>query len=145
MPDGIQAGPPSSDDLRGRVCEGDDGLTLEELLERSQAIVERTAAQWRLGALFDIEQVWDPADAIHRGVADIKASLPRFIEIARSTGDEALLLGFSGIREAADHLGICARRLSVSHGESEEACVLIVDLAQAVEDLEEALTVDKRD
>ncbi len=145
MPDGIQVGPEMPESLRERVCDGDDGLTIEELLERSHAIIERTAAQWRLGALFDIEQIWDPADAIHRNVADIKAALPRFFEIARATGDEALVLGFSCIREAADELNACAQRLDRNPGDPEEDCRLIVDLAQAIDNLEEALIVDKRE
>ncbi len=145
MPDGIQVGPEMPENLRERVCDADDGLTIEELLERSRVIIERTAAQWRLGALFDIEKVWDPSDAIHRNVADIKASLPRFFEIARATGDEALILGFARIREAADHLNACAQRLNANPGDPEEDYRLIADLAQAVDNLEEALTVDQRE
>ena len=49
MPDGIQVGPEMPENLRERVCDADDGLTIEELLERSRVIIERTAASGPAG------------------------------------------------------------------------------------------------
>ena len=87
--------------LAARVCDADDGLTLEDILAKSDAIVRRTAAQWRLAALMEVEWLLLIADRIHRKPQDLGRALPSFLDGVRAIEDQAAVLGLSGARRSA--------------------------------------------
>ncbi len=143
MPDGT-INMASAQKPRQRVCDVEDGLTLEALLARSEAIVERSATQWRLGALFELSQAWEADDVIHRDPADILSALPTFFDLARTIGDEANVLGFSGIRDVAADFNAFLQRLDAGAVDPETALALIADLANSIDRFQRAVAAGVR-
>lgn len=87
--------------LKGRVCDVDDGVSLEELFARSEAIVERTAAQWRLGAFMNVEFLVSVIEALRLDPCELGTTLPLFFRAVRDIEEQASELGFPDVQKAA--------------------------------------------
>lgn len=98
------------DSLKDRVRDDLDGLTLEEILERSDAIVAGTMRQWQAGALVEVSVMIRLAASIRADSQMSRVSLCLFTSIAQDMEAQAEAYGYPGIRAAAANLlGILSR------------------------------------
>lgn len=100
--------------LAARVCDVDGGLTFEEVLAWSDAIVRRTAAQWRFGVMMDVEWLSEVLDRAHRdppGPGPVPAAIVARI---RTIADDASTLGLAAVQRAATAL--CDRLADLDAG-----------------------------
>ena len=82
----------------------DGGLTLEELLDRADAVVARTVCQWHAGIVEEVSfmmRAWMGRAVTARMLEPIAAS---FSSIVRDIADNAEALGYPNIRQAAGEL-----------------------------------------
>lgn len=93
--------------LAARVCDVDGGLTFEEVLAWSDAIVRRTAAQWRFGVMMDVEWLSEVLDRVHRDPPEPGPLPATIVARIRAIADDASTLGLSAVQRAATTLCDC--------------------------------------
>jgi hypothetical protein len=105
MPETVATLFPLSNRLKERLCSDGDGLSFEDMLARSAAIVEKLSADWRAGALRDAERL--AALALRMRSEDWEATGLRtsFVTIAHDIHGQAGTFGYSQVGEAA--LALC--------------------------------------
>lgn len=131
--------------LGARVCAGDDGLTFEEVLTKADAIVTRTAAQWRLEALMDVDRLADIADRIWQDPPELGPALADFFTTARAIEDQASAHGLSGARSAAAALCCYLSGLDAEGGNLGDPCRHLSVIEQSMSVLQNELAAGASD
>jgi len=146
MPETVATLIPLANRLKERLlCSDGDGLSFEEMLARSSAIVEQLAEDWRGGALRDADRL---AALVMRmqgeewGKGGLVAS---FFTIAHDVHGQAGTFGYSQAGDAA--LALCVQ-IAALDGHGDDLCdrrrhLSLID--QQLAALRTALTEDIRD
>lgn len=90
--------------LKDRLSGSAEGLSFEEILAKSAAIVLRLSGEWRIGALHDVAALTKIAGEMHRDPAEIDSLLPAFFSIAHGIQGQAGTFGYSAVGDAASAL-----------------------------------------
>lgn len=131
--------------IKGRVCDIDDGIGLEELLARSEAIVERTATQWRLGAFMNVEFLMSVVEALRLDPCELGTTLPLFYRAVRDIEEQASELGFPDVRKAAAAITGYLAGMDAEGGNLGDPARHIAAIELSIDVLQAQLAVGSRD
>jgi len=98
---------PLSNRLKERLCSDGDGLSFEEMLARSAAIVERLSADWRAGAMRDAERLSAMARRMRSDDQGAAGLLAASFTIAHDLHGQAGTFGYSEVGDVA--LALCTQ------------------------------------
>jgi hypothetical protein len=145
MPKTVATLIPLANRLKERLCSDGDGLSFEDMLARSSAIVEKLAADWRLGALRDADRLASLATRMQGEDWGTGGLLASFFTIAHDIHGQAGTFGYSQAGEAA--LALCVQIAALDgHGDDPDdrrQHLALIDEQLAV--LRTSLTDDVRD
>lgn len=105
---------PLSNRLKERLCSDGDGLSFEEMLARSAAIVEKLSADWRAGAVRDAERLLALARRMRSNDEGAAGLLASSFTIAHDLHGQAGTFGYSEVGEVA--LALCAQLAAADAG-----------------------------
>jgi hypothetical protein len=92
---------PDPNRLAERVTGSQDGLTLEQLLERAEEIVDRTVCQWHAGAVQEVTFMTGTWAHSGRARDDIVTTVLCFAAVANDMKVNAEQLGYPDVAAAA--------------------------------------------
>lgn len=139
--------------LKDRVSGGGEGLSFEEIIAKSAAIVSSLRGEWRIGALHDVAALTKLAAEMHAEPMAMGPLLPAFFSLAHGIQGQAGTFGYAEVSDvAADLCGYLAdldaaggnlgdpqRHLAVfDHHLARLRTLLIEDVKDAVVDLRQA-------
>lgn len=87
--------------LAERVVGIDDGLTIEEMLERADEIVDRTVCQWHAGAVHEVMFMISRWAGRGMSAVNLATTAMCFAAVARDMKESATELGYPDIAAAA--------------------------------------------
>ncbi|MBM3549509.1 MAG: hypothetical protein FJX54_21435 [Alphaproteobacteria bacterium] len=90
--------------LRDRVSGQADGLSFEEILARSAAIVVALTGEWRIGALYDLSELTRLAGEMHADPLQMGPLLPAFFSLAHGIQGQAGTFGYGEVSHVAASL-----------------------------------------
>lgn len=128
-----------------RICTAGGGLTLDEVLAKADDIVARTAAQWRLEALTDVDRLAGIADRIRQDPPELGPALADFFTTVRAIEDQASAHGLSGARSAATALCSYLSDLDAEGGNIGDPCRHLAVIEQSMGALQAELAAGARD
>lgn len=139
--------------LKDRVSGGGEGLSFEEIIAKSAAIVSSLRGEWRIGALHDVAALTKLAAEMHAEPMAMGPLLPAFFSLAHGIQGQAGTFGYAEVSDvAADLCGYLAdldaaggnlgdprRHLAIfDHHLARLRTLLIEDVKDAVVDLRQA-------
>ena len=104
MPEATAKLIPMPNRLKDRVSGNGEGLSFEEILAKSAAIVSRLSGEWRIGALYDVAQLTRLATEMHADPLAIGPLLPLFFSLTHGIQGQAGTFGYGEVSETAAEL-----------------------------------------
>lgn len=90
--------------LKDRVSSGAEGLSFEEILAKSAAIVSSLRGEWRIGALHDVAELTKLATRMHADLLGMGPLLPAFFSLAHGIQGQAGTFGYTTVSDVAAEL-----------------------------------------
>ncbi|MBM3533430.1 MAG: hypothetical protein FJX60_10395 [Alphaproteobacteria bacterium] len=90
--------------LKDRVSGQTDGLSFEEILAKSAAIVTALTGEWRIGALCDLSELTRLAGEMHADPPGMGALLPAFFSLTHGIQGQAGTFGYGEVSYVAASL-----------------------------------------
>ncbi len=87
--------------LKDRIAGSPEGLSFEEILAKSAAIVSRLSGEWRAGALHDVAELVQLADRIRSDPPAMAELLPAVFSLAHGIQGQAGTFGYGEVGETA--------------------------------------------
>jgi hypothetical protein len=104
MPEATAKLIPMPNRLRDRVSGQGDGLSFEEILARSAAIVSALTGEWRISALYDLSELTRLVTEMHTDPLSMGPLLPAFFSLAHGIQGQAGTYGYGEVSNTAASL-----------------------------------------
>ncbi len=95
---------PMPNRLKDRVAGNGEGLSFEEIIAKSAAIVSSLRGEWRIGALHDAAELTRMAASMHADPLAMGPLLPLFFSLAHGIQGQAGTFGYGAVSETAAQL-----------------------------------------
>lgn len=95
---------PMPNRLKDRVAGHGEGLSFEEIIAKSAAIVSSLRGEWRIGALHDVAELTRLATAMHADPPVMGPLLTRFFSLAHGIQGQAGTFGYGAVSDTAAQL-----------------------------------------
>src|SRR5690349_12964662 len=90
--------------LKDRLSGDGEGLSFEEILDKSASIVSRLTGEWRIGALHQLAELTRLAAEMHGDPLAMGQVLPAFFSLAHGIQTQAGTFGYGQVGEVAAEL-----------------------------------------
>ncbi len=90
--------------LKDRVSGTGEGLSFEEIIAKSAAIVSSLRGEWRIGAFHDVAELTRLVTRMHADPLSMGALLPAFFSLAHGIQGQAGTFGYRAVSDAAADL-----------------------------------------
>ncbi len=104
MPEATAKLIPMPNRLKDRVAGNGEGLSFEDIIAKSAAIVSSLRGEWRIGALHDLAELTKLATEMHADPMSIGPLLTSFFSLAHGIQGQAGTFGYGAVSDTAAKL-----------------------------------------
>lgn len=104
MPEATAKLIPMPNRLKDRVAGTGEGLSFEEIIAKSAAIVSSLRGEWRIGALHDAAELTKLVTQMHADPLSMGAVLSHFFSLAHGIQGQAGTFGYAAVSDVAAEL-----------------------------------------
>ena len=104
MPEATAKLIPMPNRLKDRVAGNGDGLSFEEIIAKSAAIVSNLRGEWRIGALHDVAELTKLAAGMHADSLSMGPLLTSFFSLVHGIQGQAGTFGYGAVSDTAAQL-----------------------------------------